>query len=96
MIYFRTKEPSKRRLSQSSQQDETSPIHKLFEYRYTVEIDDLNSKQMITARQCDLDAQGISQLVIHLVRNSLKKESSQLTLFSAALNLGYCLVEWWK
>ena len=92
MIYFRTREPSKRRLSQSSQDEDLSPVHKLFEYHYTMEIDDENSKQMIVARQCDLDSQGISQLVINLVRNSLKKESNQLTLFSAALNLGIALL----
>ena len=92
MIYFRTGGPTKRRLSQCSQEEEVSPIHKLFEYHYTAEIDDLNSKQMIVGRQCDLDSQGISQLVINLVRNSLKKESNQLTLFSAALNLGIALL----
>eukprot|EP00800_Vazella_pourtalesii_P015780 TRINITY_DN4342_c0_g1_i5.p1 TRINITY_DN4342_c0_g1~~TRINITY_DN4342_c0_g1_i5.p1 ORF type:complete len:1829 (-),score=335.50 TRINITY_DN4342_c0_g1_i5:43-5529(-) len=92
MIYFREREPSKRRLSQSSQDEDLSPVHKLFEYHYTMEIDDENSKQMIVARQCDLDSQGISQLVINLVRNSLKKESNQLTLFSAALNLGIALL----
>ena len=92
MIYFRTRERSKRRQSQSSHEEETSPVHKLFEYHYTVEIDDLNSKQMIVTRQCDLDSQGISQLVVNLVRNSLKKESNQLTLFSAALNLGIALL----
>ncbi|KAI6654157.1 Inositol 1,4,5-trisphosphate receptor 1 isoform [Oopsacas minuta] len=92
MIYFCTRDYRKRRLSQSLPDEESNPVQRLFDYHYTEDVDDINSRPMIIARQCDLNSQRISQLVIYLVRNSMKKESSQIALFNESLRLGIALL----
>ena len=55
-------------------------------------MEDPNKRQMIVERQCDLDTKKISQLVIDLVKNSFKKETTQLSLFYESLRLGIALL----
>ena len=92
MIYFRGKPSMDRRASQSSQEEESTPIQNLFDYHYTVEMDDPVMRRMIVERQCALDDKKISQLVVNLVQNSFKKETTQLSLFFECLKLGIALL----
>ena len=55
-------------------------------------MDDPAKRLMIVERQCNLDGKLISQLVINLVKNSFKKDTTQLSLFYECLRLGIALL----